>query len=541
VSFKNEAVKAPVAVTVQGTLAVMSSGLTALLVGATSLFGTERMLVRNDQNADTQLLVKNSTSGTLSQASIHLSSSNNVLRVGHTSNTFTTANGIAANEGYVMSFESNLVLNASGGASAMRFLINGSERMRLIGNSFFIGSTVAISDERLGVTQASAANEHCAIFSNSNAANTSSVISIRTSFTGSLPTFGSFITQTSASAVGGGIGFTLQCNDAVGTPFVYAAVGAEITSNTAGSPTGAINFYRVVSGTLTKAMHIDGAGRLLVGYTVTPSALDLISATRSGSEVYTRSRSTTAGAISGFIAEETASSVHLATNFMGANRHSVGTDGYVAGGAASFSIDVMNAGGSAQVSVVEVFGGQNRVGEVVINETGLSTAFVRIEGDTDANLFRTDAINDRVGIGTATPATKLDVAGTVTCTLIDTGSGAVELAAGTYTPTLTNVANVAASTAYQCQFSRVGNTVSVSGKVDVDPTAAASTQLGISLPIASNLGAEEDCAGAASARAIAGQCAAILGDAANNRAQMEWIAVDLTNQSMFFTFSYEII
>lgn len=115
------------------------------------------------------------------------------------------------------------------------------------------------------------------------------------------------------------------------------------------------------------------------------------------------------------------------------------------------------------------------------------------------------------------------------------------LASGVYTPTLTGVANVGASTPYECQYLRVGSTVTVSGRVDVDPTAAVSTQLGISLPIASNIGAPEDCAGTAFCPTIAGQGAAILGDAANNRAQMEWIAVDITNQPMYFTFTYAVI
>lgn len=112
---------------------------------------------------------------------------------------------------------------------------------------------------------------------------------------------------------------------------------------------------------------------------------------------------------------------------------------------------------------------------------------------------------------------------------------------GTYTPTLTGVANVAASTAYQCQWLRVGNTVTVSGKVDVDPTAAVSTQLGISLPVASNFGAAEDAAGVAFCPAVAGQGAAVLADAANNRLQMQWVAVDVTNQPMYFTATYEVI
>lgn len=113
---------------------------------------------------------------------------------------------------------------------------------------------------------------------------------------------------------------------------------------------------------------------------------------------------------------------------------------------------------------------------------------------------------------------------------------------GTYTPTLTNVANLDASTAYACQYMRVGNTVTVSGKVDVDPTlTATSTQLGISLPIASALTVEEQCGGTANAKAIGGQSAAILADAANDRAQMEWIATDVTNQSMYFSFTYQIL
>jgi hypothetical protein len=47
---------------------------------------------------------------------------------------------------------------------------------------------------------------------------------------------------------------------------------------------------------------------------------------------------------------------------------------------------------------------------IVANENGADIDF-RIEGDTDANLFRADAGNDRVGIGTGTPTAKLNVEG----------------------------------------------------------------------------------------------------------------------------------
>lgn len=178
-------------------------------------------------------------------------------------------------------------------------------------------------------------------------------------------------------------------------------------------------------------------------------------------------------------------------------------------------------------------------GHIVINDAGTATADVRIEGDTDANLFFTNSVTDRVGIGTNGPGSKLDVAGSFQCDSITNDTG---LAFGTYTPTLTNVANLAASTAYSCQYMRVGNTVTVSGKVDIDPTVTATlTRLGISLPIASNLGAQEQCAGTAVASGIASQSAAILGDATNDRAQLEYISTDITNQSMYFTFTYRVI
>jgi hypothetical protein len=114
---------------------------------------------------------------------------------------------------------------------------------------------------------------------------------------------------------------------------------------------------------------------------------------------------------------------------------------------------------------------------------------------------------------------------------------------GTYTPTLTNVANITASTAYACQYIRIGNSVSVSGKVDIDPTVAVTlTQLGISLPIASNFAAEENCGGTATLPLLAGIGGGILADAANDRAELKFLAgADVTNNSWFFIFQYQII
>lgn len=116
-----------------------------------------------------------------------------------------------------------------------------------------------------------------------------------------------------------------------------------------------------------------------------------------------------------------------------------------------------------------------------------------------------------------------------------------DVAASVYTPGLTNVTNVAASTAYACQYARVGTTVTVSGLVDIDPTAAGATELGITLPVASNFTAIEQCAGTAASPAVAGLSAAIRADVANDRAALQFVAVDTANRTFSFSFTYRIL
>lgn len=112
---------------------------------------------------------------------------------------------------------------------------------------------------------------------------------------------------------------------------------------------------------------------------------------------------------------------------------------------------------------------------------------------------------------------------------------------GTYTPTLFNVANLTGSSANLAQYMRVGSVVTVSGSVAIDPTLTATqTQLGISLPIASNISDPTSVGGTAFCPTIAAQGAAVLGDATNNRAEMDWIAADVTSQNMYYTFTYRI-
>jgi hypothetical protein len=119
-------------------------------------------------------------------------------------------------------------------------------------------------------------------------------------------------------------------------------------------------------------------------------------------------------------------------------------------------------------------------------------------------------------------------------------TGLPTLVGNTYTPTITNGTNVAASTAYTCQYIRIGSVVHVSGRVDIDPTAAGATNFAISLPVASNLTSSEQCTGVIAKNAT-NEVGTILGDSANDRASGEMIAVDTTNRACTFTFTYRVL
>ncbi len=121
-------------------------------------------------------------------------------------------------------------------------------------------------------------------------------------------------------------------------------------------------------------------------------------------------------------------------------------------------------------------------------------------------------------------------------------ASAQQVRSGTYTPTLTNVTNITTSTAYKFQWMRVGNVVTVSGRVNIQNTATGASELGISLPIASDIGATTDCVGSApgSTSGILDDVGWVIGDATNNRASMQSTAVGTGAHDHWVSFTYEV-
>lgn len=187
----------------------------------------------------------------------------------------------------------------------------------------------------------------------------------------------------------------------------------------------------------------------------------------------------------------------------------------------------------------------------VVSITNLATA--GIVTNTAAGVIGTTAL-----VPLANGGTNADLSGTggASKVLKQTSAGAAitvaqlamadlsDYATNSYTPNLFNTTNVAASTAYVCYYVRMGITVIVWGKVDIDPTTAATlTTLGMEIPIASNFANVNELGGGALtiSNASGANNYGIMADATNNRATLQSQPPSGANISYHFIFSYTII
>jgi len=153
-----------------------------------------------------------------------------------------------------------------------------------------------------------------------------------------------------------------------------------------------------------------------------------------------------------------------------------------------------------------------------------------------------------VGIANVAPVCILDVTGgiqTSSTTVTSPAATDGNIFSGTYTPTLTNTTNVASSTASAAQYMRVGNVVTVSGQVTIDPTTAATnTTLNMSLPIASAISSSRQLGGSGSSLTttkFGDNNIVILADATNDRAELRLNPTGAASESYNFTFTYQVL
>jgi hypothetical protein len=118
------------------------------------------------------------------------------------------------------------------------------------------------------------------------------------------------------------------------------------------------------------------------------------------------------------------------------------------------------------------------------------------------------------------------------------------VAVGTYTPTITGVTNVASVTASECQYTRVGSVVTVSGTMTVGFTVAGDIgELTITLPVASTFSGFGQCGGTLSINttSTARGYGAFFGAISETVARARIYATNAAARDFSIHFSYRII
>lgn len=278
-----------------------------------------------------------------------------------------------------------------------------------------------------------------------------------------------------------------------------------------------------------------------IGHTFSSSSL-----TTGGSVVKIVSNGTAAGtnqnALNVVLQGTNASSSILSFSILGNNIHG-GT------GAVNYGVYGSSANGAKNYGIVGtstgVGGGVNGTGASIfaladlevgadILMNGSTSGVVTIQTDAAAGTYN---FNLPTTAGSAGQVLTSQGGGTSAMTWTD----ATNTGYGFYTPTLTNTTNLASSTAYQLNWYRVGNQVTVFGKVLVDPTTIGATVLSMTLPITSGLtGADLDGGGTAASPTVTGEAIAIITDAGGSSINFKWLATDISSHTLYFQFSYTI-
>jgi hypothetical protein len=170
------------------------------------------------------------------------------------------------------------------------------------------------------------------------------------------------------------------------------------------------------------------------------------------------------------------------------------------------------------------------------------TAGVRF-GDSGA------AAQGRIDYDNSTDSFDIRTAGTSRMTITATAVTLAGLIAGsnitnTFTPTLTGVTNVSSSTAFLSGWVRIGNAVFFFTRISVTATAAgATTQIDISLPIASNFTAVNQCVGTGSILDSSTEVATVgvQADTTNDRASAVFVSTSTSARVYTLMIGYFVL
>jgi hypothetical protein len=166
---------------------------------------------------------------------------------------------------------------------------------------------------------------------------------------------------------------------------------------------------------------------------------------------------------------------------------------------------------------------------------GGGTAYFR-NGRTDY-----DTLFAEIGIDSfviKSPNLSATTSSIITRTITDTTVAyAFQLAAETFTATLTNGSNVASSTVRSGRYQRVGDVVTGSLQVTIETTGAGATELDFSIPVTSAFSDRYDLTGNANNPALGGS---VYANSTNDRATLSFSASGAGTTTFTITFQYTV-
>jgi hypothetical protein len=125
----------------------------------------------------------------------------------------------------------------------------------------------------------------------------------------------------------------------------------------------------------------------------------------------------------------------------------------------------------------------------------------------------------------------------------DLGFATQTIASGTYTPAASNLQNISTDTRYSStMYTRIGNIVTVSGKIQIVPNASGVTGLDLSLPVATaNFNDNSQAAGVASySNGSSTASGKIYANASSQTVKFSYYAPDTAVADFYFIFQYTI-
>lgn len=173
----------------------------------------------------------------------------------------------------------------------------------------------------------------------------------------------------------------------------------------------------------------------------------------------------------------------------------------------------------------------------------VSRANADLPNEVNLGALTTGYLKITVASAIATPSTTATIPISDLTGVLPAANGGTGTATptGVYTPTATPVVNVTSTTMSPCQWMRVSDMVTVSGRLEVTPTGAGTSQFEIDLPVASNFSQVYQCAGAGAVITAVAIPVAVQAVVANDTALITLTAPDATSRTFSFSFTYRVI